>query len=208
MQLVVAASLCVGSAWAQQSTAPRKTYCCTDNDGQQICSDQLPQQCFNRAYRVMEGVTVIKRVEAPLTPEQRRVRIAEEKRKLEEERARREQLTRDRILFDTYNTVQDIDVQRERALKEIEKGMLQAQTELADLEKKRRTLNEETEFYKRKSIPHELQSAIRANEADIAAQQSIIDSKKKDIAQVNARFDDDKRRYLYLLRNVPRRAAE
>lgn len=206
VQLFVAAMPGVGSLWAQQSTAPKQTYCCTDADGVQICSDRLPQQCFNRAYRVMEGGTVVRREEAPLTAEQRRQRILEERRKFEEERARREALRRDRILIDTYNSVQDIDVQRERAIKEIEHGMLQAKNELVELEKQRQALIEETEFYKRKAMPIELRAAIRANEADIAAQQSIVDSKKKDIDAVNARFDEDKRRYVQLLRNAPRAA--
>lgn len=204
--LVVAAALGAGSVRAQQSSAPKQTFCCTDSNGLQICSDQLPQQCYNRAYRVMEGSTVIRREEAPLNAEQRRQRIAEERRKLEEDRARREVLRRDRILIDTYNTVQDIDIQRERSIKEIESGMLQAKTELLDLERRRQALIEETEFYKRKTMPNDLRAAIRANEADIAAQQSIVDSKRKDIDAVNARFDEDKRRYLHLLRNAPKLA--
>ena len=205
-QFVVTATLAAGSVWAQQSTAPKQTFCCTDPNGMQICSDQLPPQCYNRAYRVMEGGTVVRREEAPLTAEQRKERIAEERRRIEEDRARREQLRRDRILIETYNSVQDIDVQRERSIKEIENGMVQAKNELVDLEKKRQALIEETEFYKRKPMPHELRAAIRSNEADIAAQQSIVDSKKKDIDAVNARFDEDKRRYLHLLRNLPKTA--
>ncbi|MBK6972332.1 MAG: hypothetical protein IPH26_05035 [Sterolibacteriaceae bacterium] len=206
VQLIVAAMPGAGSAWAQQSTTPKQTYCCNDSDGVQICSDRLPHQCYNRAYRVMEGSTVVRREEAPLSAEQRRQRIIEDRRQLEEDRARREGLRRDRILIDTYNSVQDIDVQRERAIKEIEHGMLQAKNELVELEKQRQALVEETEFYRRKTMPAELRAAIRANEADIAAQQSIVDSKKKDIDAVNARYDEDKRRYIHLLRNAPRAA--
>lgn len=208
MRLLLAVCLAVlapAAGWTQQ-TAPRVTYCCNDDNGQQICSDQLPPICYKRAYRVMEGSTVIKRVEAPLSPEQRKQRQAEERRAAEEERAIREQRRRDRILLDTYNTVQDIEVQRTRAIQEIEQGMRQAQQELTELQKKRVQLNEESEFYKRKPMPSDLQAALRANDADIAAQQSIIDAKKKDIDAVNARFDEDKRRYLHLIRNAPRAA--
>lgn len=206
VQLIVATTLGTGGVWAQPSTAPKQTFCCSDPNGVQICSDRLPQQCYNRAYRVMEGGTVVRREEAPLNAEQRRQRVIEERQQLEEERARREMLRRDRILIDTYNTLQDIDVHRARAIKEIESGMLQAKNELVELEKQRQALIEETEFYKRKSLPNELRAAILANEADIAAQQSIVDSKKKDIEAVNARFDEDKRRYLQLLRKAPRAA--
>lgn len=195
--------LAAGTASAQQA-APKVTYCCNDDSGVQVCSDQLPQICYKRAYRVLEGTTVIKRVEAPLSPEQRRQRQADERRAAEEERAVREQRRRDRILLDTYNSVQDIEAQRAKAIREIEQGMHQAQQELAELHKKRQSLNDEAEFYKRKPMPPELQAAIRSNEADVAAQQSIIDSKKKDIDAVHTRFDEDKRRYLHLVRNAPK----
>lgn len=201
--LAVFAALGTGHARAQQS-APKQTFCCNDANGVQVCSDQLPAQCYNRAYRVMEGSTVVRREEAPLNAEQRRQRIAEEKRKAEEDRARREQVRRDRILVDTYNSVQDIDVQRERAIKEIEEGLVQAKNRLLELDKQRQTLADETEFYKRKPLPNDLKAAIRSNEADIAAQQSIVDSKRRDIDAVNARFDEDKRRYLQLLRSAPK----
>jgi hypothetical protein len=201
--LACAAMLAAGAASAQQG-GPKVTYCCNDDNGVQVCSDQLPQICYKRAYRVLEGTTVVKRVEAPLSPEQRRQRQIEERRAAEEDRAIREQRRRDRILLDTYNSVQDIEAQRAKAIREIEQGMYQAQQELAELQKKRLALGEESEFYKRKPMPPELQAAIRANEADIAAQQSIIDSKKKDIDAVHARFDEDKRRYLHLVRNAPK----
>ncbi len=200
--LACAAMLAAGAALAQG--VPKVTYCCNDDNGVQVCSDQLPQICYKRAYRVLEGTTVVKRVEAPLSPEQRRQRQIEERRAAEEDRAIREQRRRDRILLDTYNSVQDIEAQRAKAIREIEQGMHQAQQELAELQKKRQALAEETEFYKRKPMPPELQASIRANEADIAAQQSIIDSKKKDIDAVHARFDEDKRRYIHLVRNAPK----
>ena len=200
--LACAAMLAAGAASAQG--VPKVTYCCTDDNGVQVCSDQLPQICYKRAYRVLEGTTVVKRVEAPLSPEQRRQRQIEERRAAEEDRAIREQRRRDRILLDTYNSVQDIEAQRAKAIREIEQGMHQAQQELAELQKKRQALAEETEFYKRKPMPPELQASIRANEADIAAQQSIIDSKKKDIDAVHARFDEENRRYIHLVRNAPK----
>lgn len=200
--LACAAMLAAGAASAQG--VPKVTYCCNDDNGVQVCSDQLPQICYKHAYRVLEGTTVVKRVEAPLSPEQRRQRQIEERRAAEEDRAIREQRRRDRILLDTYNSVQDIEAQRAKAIREIEQGMHQAQQELAELQKKRQALAEETEFYKRKPMPPELQASIRANEADIAAQQSIIDSKKKDIDAVHARFDEDKRRYIHLVRNAPK----
>lgn len=201
--LAFAAVLGSHNVLAQQS-AVKQTYCCTDANGVQVCSDQLPPQCYNRAYRVMEGNTVIRREEAPLNAEQRRQRVAEERRRAEDDRARREQLRRDRILVDTYNTVEAIDIQRERAIKEIEEGLVQAKNRLLELGKQHQALDAETEFYKRTPLPNDLRAAIRANEADIAAQQSIVDSKKKDIDAVNARFDEDKRRYLQLLRNAPK----
>lgn len=191
---------CLGSAvLSSRAYAGDKTYCCADGTGHQICSDILPQQCYGRAYRILgPGGNLIQNVEAPLTPEQRRSREEEAKRKQNEERAKADERRRNQILLDTYPTVEQLESMRERSIKEIEQGMLQAQQQLQEFTEKKKRLAEEAEFYKGRKMPYELSAAIRANDADIEAQQGVIDAKKKDIDAVNARFDADKRRYLEL----------
>lgn len=181
-----------------------QTYCCHDG-GRRICSDRLPQECYGKAYSVLNAQGVVVHEEpAPLTPEQRARKAAEDKRKREAERARKEEERRNRILLQTYSSVDDIEVLRARAVQEIEKGREEAEELLAELMKRRQELANEAEFYQKRPMPAALAESIRTNEADILAQQSVVASKKKDIDAVNARYDEDRRRYLEITRRWSR----
>jgi hypothetical protein len=54
-----------------------RTVCC-DVDGKRVCGDPPPPVCDNRAKIIYSQGGVAKEVEAPLTPEQRAAREAEE----------------------------------------------------------------------------------------------------------------------------------
>jgi hypothetical protein len=57
----------------------------------------------------------------------------------------------------------------------------------------------ELEFYQGKNKPPAtLDQKMRNNEFDIKTQQQLLDAKKKEVETINARYDDDKRRYLEL----------
>lgn len=174
----------------------RTTYCCTADNGKQVCSDFLPQQCYGRAYREInsQGVTV-RRVDAPLNAEQRAMKEAEGRKAKEEEVRRMEQDRRDRALLATYATEQDIDNARDRAVADIEKIIKESQDKQAELARQKRKLDNEAEFYKKKPLPPQLQAQLRDNEAEVKAQQAIIDGKQKDIVAVKAKFEEERLRY-------------
>jgi hypothetical protein len=186
---------------SQSAAQARTTYCCTGDNGRQICSDVLPEQCYGKAYREVNsrGMTV-KKVEAPLTPEQRAVREAEAKQAREEELRRKEEDRRNRALLTTYSSEQDIDYARDRAVADIEKNIKAAQEKLAELNKRKQHLEEEAEFYKKKGPPPQLQAQMRDNDAEIKGQQAAIDARNKEIEAVRKRYEDEKLRYRELTR--------
>jgi flagellar biosynthesis GTPase FlhF len=192
--------LCAHGAFAQ-----RTTYCCTDENGRQACSDILPTQCYGRAYRELNerGITV-KRHDAPLSAEQRAQREAEKLRRQEEERVAQEQRRKDQALLNTYASVQDIELFRDRAIRDLEKQIAEARDRQGEFIAKRKQFQAEAEFYAKKPMPAELSNAIKDNEAEIQAQQSVVDSKLRDIETVKAKFDEDKRRYLEISRSLRR----
>ena len=101
--------------------AAAKTYCCADEKGSQACGDQLPPQCYGRAYReVSESGITLRQVEAPLTAEQRALREAQARHKMEEERIALEEKRKNQALLDTYASEADIDVMRDRTLTDLE----------------------------------------------------------------------------------------
>ena len=178
-----------------------KTYCCLDAGGRQICGDLLPQECYGRAYREINerGVT-LHQIEAPLTAEQKAKREAEIKRQKEEERIALEEKRQAQMLVSTYASEQDIDFVRDRILADLDNFRKQALERHQEALKRKQQLDNEAEFYKKKPLPHELKTQIQANQAEIQAQLAVVESKQKEMEAVRAKFDQDKKRYLELVR--------
>lgn len=171
---------------------------CCDVDGKRTCGDPPPQQCENKAKTVFNRGGVAKAVEAPLTPEQRAARAAEQARKQEEERRAAEQARKDSALRDSYSHEKEIDYARDRAIADIEKNAEQARNRLESALKKQKTLEQEKEFYQKKPMPARLQAQIKENESEIGAQQKALAQKDADIAAAKERFEADKTRYRQL----------
>ena len=172
------------------------TFCCTDDKGRQVCSDVLPQQCYGRAYReISERGVTIRRVDAPLTVEQRAAKEAEARQAKDDEKKRLEQERINRALLATYPTEQDVDYTRDRAVADLERGMKENQAKYDDLLKRQQKLNDEAEFYNKKPMPAELQAQIRDNDKELKAQLLAIDNKKKEIEAVRVRYEQEKIRF-------------
>ncbi len=186
---------------AAPAGAERVTYCCTDENGRQTCSDILPPQCYGRAYREInsQGVTV-RRFEAPLTPEQRIQREMETKRKREQERLAAEERRQAQALLDAYSSERDIDLVRDRVLKDIEKSLAQAQERYQEAAERQKQLSEEMQFYRKKPAPKDLLDAIKENESELRAHGSVVEAKTKEMEAVRAKYEEDKRRYIELTR--------
>ena len=198
--LVLAAVLGLGGSPAGAANL----YCCLDAGGKQVCGDILPPVCYGRAYRELgaDGRTV-RTVEAPLTAEQRAQRAAQEAQRQADEVILREKQRLDQALLNTYGSEKDIEMMRARALDEVQKSILAAEGKIAEMRVKRKNFENEAEFYKKKPLPPEVQKGLRDADAEIKAQELLIESKKHEIAAVRAKYDDDRRRYLDLSRRAP-----
>ena len=172
------------------------TYCCTGDNGRQVCSDVLPKECYGKAYREINsrGITT-RHVDAPLNAEQRAFREVEIKKAKEEEARRLEQTRKNRALLATYSSEQDIDVARDRAIADIQKAIKASQDKLAELAEQRQMLDNEAEFFKKKTMPAPLRTQIRDNDAEMKAQQEAVEAKQKEIDTVRTRYGEDKLRY-------------
>lgn len=177
-----------------------KLFCCEVN-GQKTCGDILPAQCAARGYTELnkQGVAV-RQVAPPLTPEQQAQKEAEEQRKKEAEAALKEQKRKDQALLNTYSSEKDIDLARTRAEQDVDGQIKQAENKLADAQKRLKKLKDEAEFYKKGTLPPELNKNLRDTEYDIKAQGELIEARKKDLVGVRARFEADKQRYIELTR--------
>ncbi|MDD3353378.1 hypothetical protein [Zoogloea sp.] len=173
-------------------------FCCSDN-GRQVCGDVLPAQCFGKAYREMSPQGTLRRiVEAPLTPEQLARREEEEQLRRAELARQKAEQRRNQSLLATYSSVADIDARRDRAIESVQSEVKQAETAKAELMKKRGALVREAEFYQKRVLPAALASAIRESDSALAAQDLVIEAKRKDIESIRARYAQDRSRYIEL----------
>lgn len=186
-----------------------KTYKCKDAKGNTYYTDRPPAECTGKKMDVLSTQgTVLRSREAALTPEQRAAREAKEKREEEEAAAAREQKRQDRALLTTYSGEKDIEDGRERALKQAEQATREIHKRIAEANKRAKKFEAEKEFYRNKPIPKKLTDDIKNNEIDLKSQQESLARKQKDIDEINAKYDEDKRRYLELTGAKPKEAAK
>ena len=179
-------------------------FCCNDASGKQVCGDILPQACYGRAYRELgsNGQT-IRTVDAPLTAEQRSQREAEEEKRKREEEKRKEQQRKDQALLNTYGNEQDIELMRKRAEGDVLKAIANAEKKIVEIRQQRKKFENEAEFYKKKTLPHEVKKGMDDADSDINSQEVFIAEKRKELEVIHAKYDEDKRRFVELISQRP-----
>ncbi len=184
----------------------KRIYKCTDAQGKTYVTQTPPPECLGRPTEVLNSRgAVVSRDEGMLTPQQLAQREEEKKKKAEEAAAAKEERRRSAALLNTYSSERDIEEARARALKENEEAIKQTDKKIADAVKRQKTLEDEKEFYVKKGLPPKLQQDVRNNEIELKNQQELLDAKKKQVATINAKYDEDKKRYLELTKNLPKR---
>ncbi len=187
------------AAAAPLAHAQGKLYKWTDANGKVHYTDKMPTEAAGRASEELNRQgTVVRRTEAPMTAEQRAEQERERKRRIEEEAVAREQKRKDMALLNTYSTERDIDEARARALKSNEDAIRDAERKLGEAQKRAEKLKGEAEFYAKKPMPKQLQQDMQVNDLEIRTQGELVEAKKREVTAINARYDEDKRRYLEL----------
>ena len=191
-------------AGASPALAGVTIFCCHDEAGKQVCGDILPAVCVGRAYREI-GVSgrPVRTVEAPLTAEQRAQRAAEEQRRREQERLLSEQRRKDQALLNTYGSEKDIEVMRTRAERDIAAAIKAAEERIAEVRRQRKRFEDEAEFYRNRQLPVDVAKGLRDADQEIRAQESVIESKKKDRDAIRLKYDEDLRRFVELSKRPP-----
>jgi hypothetical protein len=193
--------LAIALALSGSGMAAGKLYCCDDAKGMQVCGDVLPQACYGRAYReIGASGRTLRNVAAPLTAEERAQQALEEAKRKEEEAALKEQQRKDQALLNTYGSVKDIEAMRSRAQDDVQRSIAAAQEKIAEIRVQRKKFEDEAEFYKKKQLPAAVQKGLNDTAFEITAQESIIESKQKELKIIREKYDEDKRRYIDLSR--------
>jgi hypothetical protein len=196
LTLLLCAAALAGPAAAQ------KLYKYVDANGKVVYTDKMPASAAGKPNEQLNNQgTVTKRNEGALTPEQLAAQEAERKRKLDEDVAAKEEKRKNMALLNTYSSEQDIADARARALRVNADAVEETQRKVADAQKRQQELAAEAEFYKKKPMPAQLKQDIQVNDAAIVSHTELLDKKKKEIEAINAKYDEDLRRYRVLVKS-------
>jgi chromosome segregation ATPase len=184
------------------------TYKWVDDQGVVHYTDKMPPEAINKGNVELnkQGVP-IKKTEPALTPEQRRVKEAEEERARQAAKAREEIARKDRALLQSYTTESEIDLSKKRALGTIDAQMQSAQAYVVILNKRKDEIQGRVAALNGKPPPPSLEREVASVNEELEKQADLIATKRKELAVVTARYDADKQRWREL-RQIAEAEAE
>lgn len=176
--------------------AQAATYKWVDDKGVVHYTDKMPADAINKGSVELnkQGIPV-KRIDPALSAEQRRAREAEGERLRLAGKEREVIDRRDRALLQSYSTEGEIDLARTRALGTIDAQVQSAQAYTATLSTRRDELEAKRKGFGNKPLPPVIERELATVDSELNKQSELIAAKKKDIVQVNARYDNDKQRW-------------
>ena len=188
---------------------------CVGKDGKKYYGSVIPPQCLGQPVeQLSKQGTVIRRIDPEGDQKKQETDAAEAAKKRRQEAAKKDEDRRNRALLATYTSEKDIEDARKRALADSEKSMKDVEARIdgikkrqADLQKQINASKDSGKDAKGKPKPaanaaannqQKLSEDLKNAEIDLAAQQQLLDAKQKEIDQINAKYDDDKKRYIAL----------
>ena len=181
------------------------TYRCAAKDGKKYYGSTIPPQCYGRAIeQINSHGVVVKRFDPEAEARERAEKEAALAKKKEDDTVSREETRRNRALLATYTSEKDIEDARHRALADNENAVREVENKIQALKKTRAKYDKELEFYQDKKSgkakpPAKLAEDIKNAEIDLKAQEDLLAAKKKQVSVINAKYDDDKKRFVELL---------
>lgn len=164
-------------------------YSCEVN-GKRITSDRPIAECLTREQRLLNSDGSVRRIVPPtMTADERAVAEEREAQAALERANRREWVRRDRNLLQRFPNQAAHDKAREAALEDVRKGLKVSESRLERLQKERKPLDDETEFYVGKPLPVKLKQQLEGNEAATEAQRTLIANQQAELVRINALYD-------------------
>ena len=174
------------------------SYRCVSKDGRKHYGSTIPPQCYGQPVEQLnrQGM-VVKRFDGGGTDTSKAAKGGTPQARAAAETPEQREASRQRnALLATYANEKEIEVARQRALREQDREVKTIETRLENIRQTQEKLNKEMEFYKGKgNPPAKLTEDIRAAQGELAAHEGLLATKKKEIAAINARYDQDKKRY-------------
>jgi hypothetical protein len=200
------------------------TYRCVGEDGKKYYGQIIPPQCARQPIEELSPAgTVIRRADQAADEKSRAAKEAEAAKKREDDAIAKEESRRNRALLATYASEKDIDEARVRALAENQKAMQEVEQRIGEIKKRQASYDKEMEFFqdgrpgadkdkdkKGKAAapapqakgaskpPPKLVDDMKNAEVELKAQENLLSVKMKDADTINAKYNEDKKRYIEL----------
>ena len=163
--------------------AEAQSYRCVGKDGKKYYGQSVPPQCAGQPIEQLnEQGLVVKKIDAQATADERAKKEADDVERKKREAVSKEEGRRDRALIATYTSEKDVLDARARALEGNRQQVIESEAKIAVLKKRRATPNED----------------ISSIDVELKAQEGLLAAKKREADAINARYDDDRKRYVEL----------
>ena len=167
-------------------------YSCVNARGQRLTADRPIAECMDREQQVRGADGSVRRILPPsMTAEERAA--AEERRRREqlEERAARDAARNDRNLLARYPDLARHQQARAAALEPVRSAIQSTEQRMLELERERRQLREEAEFYKGRDLPRALRQKVEQSDVALQAQKDAMVSHQAESQRISQTFDQE-----------------
>jgi hypothetical protein len=204
----VTLALLAGTADAQQSSKQKKLYRWVDKNGQVHYGDSVPAEYAEQDREVLnrQGVSV-GREEGTITPEEAAAKAAADKAARDEQKRK----LRDRVLLQTYQSVQELEVLRDNRLELVDAQLTIQEQSLSNLRAQRAQIQRVAARYApvntgadAEPLPEDLASDLEQSASDIQTQETNLVRRREERENIRKTFEADIERYKELRAVKPR----
>jgi hypothetical protein len=183
--------------------AEAQSYRCVGKDGKKYYGQSVPPQCQGLPVEQLNAQgLVVKKFDAQASADERAKKEVEETDRKQREATAKEEGRRNRALLATYTSESDVEASRGRAIAGTQGAVKEIEGKIAGLKKRQADLARELGAMQDKNSPAAARAKedIKNAEIDLKAQEGLLATKKKEADAINARYDDDRKRYVELTR--------
>ena len=183
-------------------SAAAQSYRCVGKDGKKYYGQAVPPQCIGQPMEQLNAQgRVVRRIDPQATAADQAAKAKEAEEKRKRDAILKEESRKNKALLSTYTSEADIELARKRALEENQKAVKETEGRIDALKKRQADLKKEMEFFQGKNKPPaKMEQEMKDNNFSIATQENLLAQKKKEVDSINAKYDEDKKRYIELTR--------
>lgn len=180
--------------------AAAQSYRCVGKDGKKYYGQAVPMQCVGQPTEQLNAQgLVVRRIDAQASAADQATKAKEAEEKRKRDVLLKEESRKNKALLSTYTSEADIELARKRALEDNQKAVKETEARIGTLKKRQADLKREMEFFQGKNKPPaKMEQEMKDNAFSIGTQENLLGQKKKEVDSINAKYDEDKKRYIEL----------